>query len=226
MDIAEIPGRKKPLLVTSSNDLNIHLWDMGSWELHSTISTPEIQQCVRYVPYEEGKNPLLLSGGNDYVIHVYSLKRQEILSSLHGVNELSKHQKDPQGHSQSISDIIPILQQNMFASAGLDGRICLWDIRNQRYINTLNSGRARSVNNLEWISSISALMASSSDHKINIYNTFTKEKIFSLHGHNAPVLAVKWVPDTYDVFSADSSGIVKLWDYRNWSCLQVGFFGK
>jgi WD40 repeat protein len=222
MDIANIYSYRTPLLVTSSNDLNIHFWDMSSFVLAKTLSTTEIQQCVRYVPFRNGEQPLLFTGGNDYVIHIYSLENFKNIASLSGWNGFTKNKQDQKGHSQPISDIVGILEQNMFASAGMDGRICLWDIRNQKYITALTENKKkRSINNLEWISSISALLSSGSDHKVNIYNTFAKEKISSLIGHNAPVISVKWVENTFDVFSADSSGVVKLWDYRNWSCIQV-----
>ena len=222
MDIVEVYSHQSPLLVTSSNDLYIHFWDMENYALARSISTTEIQQCVRFVPYRGGKEPLLFTGGNDYVIHIYALDSFKKVASLNGWNGFTKNKQDQKGHSQPISDIMGILEQNMFASAGMDGRICLWDIRNQKYITALTENKKRrSINKLEWISSISALLSSGSDHKVNIYNTFAKEKIFSLVGHNAPVISVKWVENTYDVFSADSLGIVKLWDYRNWSCIQV-----
>ena len=222
MDVANVYSYCAPLLVTSSNDLNIHFWDLNSLVLTRTIYTTEIQQCVRFVPFRNGAEPLLFTGGNDYVIHIYSLDTYKKVNSLSGWNGLNKNKQDQQGHAQPISDIVGILEQNMLASAGMDGRICLWDIRNHKYITALTENRkSRSINNLEWISSISALLSSGSDHTVNIYNTFAKEKIFSLTGHNAPVISVKWVENTYDVFSADSAGVVKLWDYRNWSCVQV-----
>jgi WD40 repeat protein len=208
--------------VTSSNDLSIHFWDITNYSVVKTLPTPEIQQCVKFCPFENGNKPLLFTGGNDYVVHIIDLIKYKSLESFPGWNGITKNKKEEIGHSQPIIDIAPIIEQNFFASAGLDGRICLWDIRNKKYLGNLTeSKKSRGINKLDWLSSLSVLLSAGSDHKINVYNTFAKEQVCSLSGHTSPVVSVKWIENSYDVVSVDSSGVVKLWDYRSWSCYQT-----
>ena len=48
-----------------------------------------------------------------------------------------------------------------------------------------------------------------------------KDKIFLLRGHNHPLVGVKCLPDTPQIVTADTSGMVKIWDVRNFLCVQT-----
>jgi hypothetical protein len=48
--------------------------------------------------------------------------------------------------------------------------------------------------------------------------------IFKLHGHSSSLVKVECVPHTPEIISLDSDGIVKVWDIRNFSCVQVTHF--
>ncbi len=48
-----------------------------------------------------------------------------------------------------------------------------------------------------------------------------KDKIFLLRGHNHPLVGVKCLPDTPQIVTADTSGMVKVWDVRNFLCVQT-----
>ena len=63
------------------------------------------------------------------------------------------------------------------------------------------------------------LLSAGLDHNINVYNTYVKEKLYTLNGHNNPIVSVKSIPRSYQICSADIGGIIKIWDYRNWECV-------
>ncbi len=54
-----------------------------------------------------------------------------------------------------------------------------------------------------------------------MWNTYVKDKIFLLRGHNHPLIGVKCLPETPQVVTADITGMVKVWDVRNFLCVQT-----
>ena len=48
------------------------------------------------------------------------------------------------------------------------------------------------------------------DHDVYVWNTYVREKIFLLKGHNHPLVGVKCVPHTPQVITADIKGMVKV----------------
>lgn len=84
-----------------------------------------------------------------------------------------------------------------------------------------NEQKPKSISTIEWISHASVLVAGGVQHDIQVYNTHVSERIYSIKGHNDPITQIKWLEDTYELFSSDVSGLVKVWDYRNWHCLQT-----
>jgi WD40 repeat protein len=209
-------------LATSSVDLSINFWNLEvKPRLKNTIFVPDIIQTMRFYQESPSSTPLLFTGGNDAVIHLYDLARFKEKSFLTCWNPFIKKDSLQRGHSGPISDLVAIKEHSMLASSGLDGRICLWDITKERFLKFMNSEtKLKSVNSLEWVKDISALLSAGIDHEIHVYNTYVSEKIYSIKGHIDPIAQVKWLEGSYEVISADISGLVKIWDYRSWQCLQ------
>ena len=65
------------------------------------------------------------------------------------------------------------------------------------------------------------LLSAGLDHEAFVWNTYVKDKIFLLRGHNHPLVGVKCLPDTPQIITADTSGMVKVWDVRNFLCVQT-----
>lgn len=65
------------------------------------------------------------------------------------------------------------------------------------------------------------LLSAGLDHEAFVWNTYVKEKIFLLRGHNSPLVGVKCLPDTPQIITADISGMVKVWDVRTFLCMQT-----
>ncbi len=65
------------------------------------------------------------------------------------------------------------------------------------------------------------LISAGLDHEACVWNTYVKEKIFSLRGHNHPLVGVKCLPESPQVITADISGMVKVWDVRNFIPMQT-----
>lgn len=210
-------------LATCSVDLSINFWNLeGTPKLKNTIFVPEITQVMRYYQESVTSNALLFTGGNDASIRIYDMCNFKDKASLPCWNPFVKLDNKQRGHSGPISDLLSIKEHSMLASSGLDGRICLWDINKEKFLKFLNNEtKLKSISSLAWIKDLSTLLSGGIDHEIHVYNTYVTEKIYSIKGHMNPISQVKWLEDTYEVFSADVAGVVKVWDYRNWQCLQT-----
>lgn len=73
----------------------------------------------------------------------------------------------------------------------------------------------------DWSQMNQCLISAGLDHEAFIWNTYVKEKIFLLRGHNHPLVGVKCLPDTPQIVTADIAGMVKVWDVRNFLCMQT-----
>lgn len=59
------------------------------------------------------------------------------------------------------------------------------------------------------------------DHDIFLWNPQVKQKVFTMKGHNHSLVGVKWVRGTLTVVSADISGMIRVWDMRNYTTTQT-----
>jgi WD40 repeat protein len=63
------------------------------------------------------------------------------------------------------------------------------------------------------------LVSAGLDHEAFIWNTYVKERIYKLRGHNYPLIGVHCMPDSPQIVTADISGMVRIWDVRNFLCI-------
>lgn len=203
-----------PLLATTSIDLAINFWDTQTFKLKQIISTPDIQQVLRYAKWGETANDpdLLYTGGNDAIIRIYDLRNFRDRGMFAGWNPFLKRDSDQRGHSGPIMDILPIKEQKLLATAALDGKICLWDVINEKNTRTLggDSTHIKGITCLEWHAENSWLLCSGLDHDVFVFNTYVREKIYTLKGHAHPLVGVKCVPGTHQLVTADISGMVRV----------------
>ena len=165
-EVVDVQGTK--LLATSSADLAINFWDTQTFKIKKIISTPEIQQCLRYAKWgTDEKDPdLLYTGGNDAIIHIYDLRTYRERSIFTGWNPFLKRDSDQKGHSGPIMDLLPIKEQKLLASAALDGKICLWDVVSEKYAGSLGgeNSHLKGVTCLDWHAENSWLLSCGLDH--------------------------------------------------------------
>lgn len=143
-----IPEEK--MLATSSNDLTINFWDTSTFNIKQIVSTPEIQLCMKYANWHNHQR-VLYTGGSDAIIHYYDTKTFKELGTLSGWNPFFKKDSQQYGHAGPIGDILPIISssQQTLVSAGLDGKICLWDIPSHTFKKEL-TGHQKGVYSLAW----------------------------------------------------------------------------
>lgn len=123
-------------------------------------------------------------------------------------------------HVGPILDLLPIPDQGILASAGLDGQICLWNLKTLEGKLDL-VGHLHGVYSLDWYPDANILLSAGLDHDIFIWNPYVDKRIYVLKGHNHSLVGVKWLKDTHQIVSADISGMFKVWDVRTFRVIQT-----
>lgn len=154
------------------------------------------------------------------MIHAYAYDGQQMkeVSVREGWNHTKKdesnyHEKSLTNH---ISDLLPIPDLGILASAGNDKKICLWNMDNLQPKSPL-LGHTKGVYSLDWCSDNSMILSAGLDHDVFIWNPHVQKRIFVLKGHNHSLVGVKWMPGTHQIISADVSGMFRIWDVRTFT---------
>lgn len=63
------------------------------------------------------------------------------------------------------------------------------------------------------------LLSAGFDHEAYVWNAYVTDRIFLLRGHNHPLIGVRCLEGTPQAVTADISGMIKVWDMRNFMCM-------
>lgn len=206
-----ISGRK--LVATTANNNSINLWDANNYIFRERICTSEIQLTVKWC--EQAQK--LFTGGCDAVIHAYDIEKLKEIGVREGWNPTKKEKIS---HEGPICDLLPIPDQGILVSAGLDSYICLWNLKNLE-AKLLLVGHQFGVYSLDWDADANILLSAGLDHDIYVWNPYVDQKIFLLKGHNHSLVGVKSLPGTNQIISADISGMFRVWDARTFTTIQT-----
>ena len=105
-------------------------------------------------------------------------------------------------HDGPILDLLPIPEQGILVSAGLDAQICLWNLKTLEGKMDL-VGHQFGVYSLDWYNPTSILLSAGLDHDIHIWNPYVDKRIFLLKGHTHSLVGVKCLEGTHQIISAD-----------------------
>ena len=215
-----LPEQK--LIMTSSNDLTINFWQADNFTLRQRLSTPEIQLCIKHVEWKinDKKVSMIYTAGSDAIIHYYDTDTLKKKGHLSGWNPFYKKDIQQYGHAGPITDLLPLKNHQVLVSAALDAKICLWDITNHTFKKEL-IGHDKGVYALDYYEPLDYLVSAGLDHEVFVWNPYVSERIFTLRGHNHPLIGVKNVKNTPQLITADISGMVKVWDVRNFQTMQT-----
>jgi WD40 repeat protein/serine/threonine protein kinase len=140
------------------------------------------------------------------------------------------------GHRSGINGLAYSPDGLRIASSSRDGTVKLWDAGSGKELATLRS-RAESIDGItlspvgrapqsqgdvrngpEFINGIAfspdgwRLASVSSDRTVKVWDTFTRQNLFTFRGHGAEVVSVAFSPDGRRQVSVDAEGQVKVWE--------------
>ena len=206
--------------------LDIH--NPGGKNSEKKILTPDSHHCLEYVKSKRTLFSAGLSGAiygwnlelifsNDYK-HLFqkpnAVKYKDLLLS-----------GTPWFQKTTIMDIIFIEEFNLLATASADKLIRLWDIRNieekeMKDPNKTLAAHEKAVRMLTFSKKFKVLVSCGFDFDVIVWNPFSETPIERLKGHEAPLVGVCCPVNTTNIVSCDNKGVIKIWNLRDYSCLQ------
>lgn len=157
-------GQSVPYVATTSSKPLISLWDpVGDtfYSLRGKATPAAIQLCIKW---GGPKCQRLFSAGIDMVIHAYSIdnnKIEHVMSSgiRHRADDIGRELSGNQTggneevyHTRWITDLLPIPDMNLIASASIDSNMCLWDMSTLKgkSLHGKPLGHKHPIYSLEW----------------------------------------------------------------------------
>mmetsp|Transcript_10788 Transcript_10788/g.9330 ORF Transcript_10788/g.9330 Transcript_10788/m.9330 type:complete len:205 (+) Transcript_10788:201-815(+) len=117
-------------------------------------------------------------------------------------------------------DIIPLPKLQLFATCSLDKTVILWTTNGNK-VEKVYREHTRGVTSLTFNEPLILLISAGYDHQICIHNPYIKTAIFKIQQHMYPILSVKVIENTNHFVSLDSSGILKVWDFKKFTNVQT-----
>lgn len=183
----------------SLNDpnLNRRYGQINSW------STPGVQMALTYL----NDSKLLYSGSTNGNVYAWKIQDRELMSTF-------------SGHSDIIMSLVGLKKLNNIASGSLDKSICVWDSYTNAQILKL-IGHKKGILDLSYSPQYRLLFSCGFEHDACVWSPLGKNLVYRLKGHHASLTGVVAVEDTPEIITGDITGVFKLWDIRNFSCVQT-----
>lgn len=175
------------------------------YQLKSAWATPGIQLSLAYVAVKD----VLYSGGANGYIYAWDIKGRNLLASI-------------AAHTDIVMDLLVLKKLNTLVSASLDTTIIIWDVYTHNAIMRLK-GHTKGVFNLSYNAEYRLLFSCGFDHDVCVWSPFVGSMIYRLKGHRATLVGCQCVDESCEMITADAGGMFKLWDVRNFQCIQTFF---
>ena len=169
----------------------------------STWATPGVQMALAYA--RESK--LLYSGATNGNIYSWNVNQRSLVTTL-------------PGHSDIVMNLIILQKLNNIASASLDKSVCVWDSHTNEQILSLH-GHRKGVFDLTYNPDYRLIFSCGFEHDACVWSPFVNSLVYRLKGHHASLVGCQSVDNSPELITADTSGVFKLWDIRNFQCVQT-----
>lgn len=168
----------------------------------STWATPGVQMALTYMP----KTRLLYSGATNGSVYAWDIKERKIKETL-------------SGHSDIVMSLVTLSKLNYVASGSFDKTVSIWDAYTNQQLLKLY-GHKKGIVGMDYAADYRLLVTAGFEHDACMWSPFVSSCVFRLKGHHAPLVGCQAVKHTPEVITADQSGIIKIWDIRNFQCIQ------
>jgi WD40 repeat protein len=126
----------------------------------------------------------------------------------------------PHAHSDIVTDMIILKNLDTLVSCSLDRTIVNWDTSTNQAIATYD-GHRTGVFNLSYSPAYRLLFSVGFDHDALVWSPFVGGMVYRLKGHMHTLVGCYASESKPEVVTADQSGTFKLWDVRNFECVQT-----
>ncbi|MET0795370.1 MAG: hypothetical protein ABW061_27875, partial [Polyangiaceae bacterium] len=183
-------------LAAGGLDRKLRVFDVATAALLNERETSAPIQTMTVAP----DSGLLFTGDQAGVIIVYDLKTTETRASF-------------QAHADWVLGTAISADGTLFASAGADRSIKIWNAQTRKHLRTL-TGHDGKVLSLDF-SADSALLASAGEDKtVRLWDAGSGKALATLRAHSGVVRAVRFVGSAV-LASGSDDGAIKLWQLRD-----------
>eukprot|EP00658_Telonema_sp_P-2_P068222 TRINITY_DN5716_c0_g1_i1.p1 TRINITY_DN5716_c0_g1~~TRINITY_DN5716_c0_g1_i1.p1 ORF type:complete len:900 (-),score=180.78 TRINITY_DN5716_c0_g1_i1:227-2926(-) len=230
-------------LVTAGGDCRLNFWDASS--CNSLFHIPTGKEHVTTMCWF---NDRLFTGSRAHrfgpqrhhtagFIHHWDIenmrdggivggKKISDLCALERQSELKKFV-----HTEHVMDLCGISGMDVLCSAGMDAKIGMWDVKTmqlRKYLEKKESkggqpeehGHSQGVTSLAYNGDYKMIFSAGFDTQCFVWNPIVEKCIFRMEGHTSPLVGVRVVPGTPQIVTGDRDGYLRLWDIRNFRCVQ------
>eukprot|EP01038_Epipyxis_sp_PR26KG_P011209 gene11209-15040_t len=207
--IENISERDKSTLVTSSADMTLSTYSLDDpnpkrrYCLQSSWTTPGVQMALAY----SNDSRQLYSGGTNGSIYGWNVHERSLVTTLIG-------------HTDIVMSLLILKKLDNIASASLDKTLGIWDSHTNEQILKLH-GHKKGVFDLTYNPNFRLMVSCGFEHDACVWSPFVNSLVYRLKGHHASLVGCQSVEDSPEVITADTSGVFKLWDVRNFQCVQT-----
>lgn len=186
------------MLVTCGRDKQVKLWNTTRGNMIGTLA--EFRKLVRSVSFSPDGRYLLAGGGmeNDELkLWVFEEPRQ--------VAHLS-------GHSMTITRVAFSPQGDVFATAGGDNIVNIWNTSSRRKTKTLRVSTNGGVRALAFSPNGATIAAGGYERLVKVFDVSSGRLLLTLSGHSGEILDAVYTPDGRRIITAAFDKNVKIWD--------------
>ncbi|DBA00306.1 TPA: hypothetical protein N0F65_001501 [Lagenidium giganteum] len=199
--------------VLASSDLQFRFYDDNTLRLVKSCHTPTSQNCLKWYP----ETSTLFSAGVSGIVYAWDAERME---ERHHMGGEVNGRVLTRSHDDIVLDLLSLPTLESLASASMDRTIRLWDVHTGKHKQQLD-GHSKGVRSLAYSPEYRFLVSAGFDFDALVWNPYVDQLILRLHGHNNSLCGVEIIPDTPQIVTADVDGVFKVWDIRNFACMQT-----
>lgn len=228
-------------LVTAAWDQTVRVWEVPGGQLVDRLrGHSDVVTSVRFAP--DGQR--VITGGQDHTARIWNaLAGQHLLQFLGHRDTVTQAVYSPDGktvatasqdHTARVWDAetgreLAILEHHemvmticfspdgqLLATSTIDGELRIWRWQAGTSQVVVERRREAFWNTTQAFSPDGQRLAVSAiDRSVQVLDWRTRQRLFVLHGHTAPVSNVTFSADGARIASADGNGVVRVWDAKS-----------
>jgi WD40 repeat protein len=210
------------VIVLTSSDKSMLVFQAGTDKLLRKIMTPDAQHSLVW----SHKTQILFTGGMEGKI--YGWVMEKILNpdkkgeEMNYETVLAKGMPWKDGETV-IFNLVELTGMNQIATACSDNLIRVWDIKWENNLSPRKrlKGHIKAVRFLAYSHKFNLLISCGFEFDALVWNPYVSEPICWLKGHEAPLTGIECPEVNPTIISADSKGIIKIWNIRDYSLIQT-----
>lgn len=103
---------------------------------------------------------------------------------------------------------------NLAASAGIDGRVCLFQLPDGQFITELQSDETTPIESIEFHPDGNRLIAAGSDGLVRVFDVESHQRVLEFKAHEGSISDVVYSPDGSIIATGGADKIVRLWNSK------------